>query len=516
MTAQLHHPNHSVALTADDVLREVLALRAVVAAEARDMLERWSPMIRRAEIAPSLLNMAHFLALRRRDLRPLQNALIPWGLSSLGRSESRVLANIDAVIHALAALAASSAAAPAARGAAAATDLPPRPAPEAFFSGARLLQERAAGLFGPAPPHRPVRIMVTLPSEAATDAGLTRELVSRGMNVARLNCAHDAPQTWAAMIANVRAAAAALGRSCRVLMDLSGPRARTAEVCAPDPIRRVAVGDRLLLTRDVPQATADAAFAARCVPPAVLDQARIGDRILIDEGKIVARFESARADGLLAYVEHVPPRGGRLAPEKGLNLPDVTLNLDPLSDKDLRDLDFIVDHADLVGYSFVQRPAEVDRLHAELDRRTRHGDGPGVVLKIETARAVQELPELIVHSKGRRPLAIMIARGDLAVELGYERLAEMQEELLWLCEAAHVPVIWATQVLERLVKKGTPSRAEITDAAMGVRAECVMLNKGPCLARAVRILDDVLTRMAGHQVKKTPQLRALRVWTSVC
>lgn len=94
----------------------------------------------------------------------------------------------------------------------------------------------------------------------------------------------------------------------------------------------------------------------------------------------------------------------------------------------------------------------------------------------------------------------MIARGDLAVEIGYQRLAEMQEEILWLCEAAHVPVIWATQVLETLVKTGIPSRAEITDAAMAERAECVMLNKGPHIAEAVKILDDVLTRMQAHQI----------------
>ena len=96
------------------------------------------------------------------------------------------------------------------------------------------------------------------------------------------------------------------------------------------------------------------------------------------------------------------------------------------------------------------------------------------------------------------------------MECGFERLAEVQEEILWLCEAAHVPVIWATQVLETLAKKGSPSRAEITDAAMGERAECVMLNKGPHVLEAVRVLDDILRRMQGHQAKKRPMLRALR------
>jgi pyruvate kinase len=105
---------------------------------------------------------------------------------------------------------------------------------------------------------------------------------------------------------------------------------------------------------------------------------------------------------------------------------------------------------------------------------------------------------------------VMIARGDLAVECGFERLAEVQAEILWICEAAHVPVIWATQVLETLAKEGMPSRAEITDAAMGNQAECVMLNKGPYLLSALRVSDDILRRMQAHQTKKRPKLRALQ------
>ena len=115
----------------------------------------------------------------------------------------------------------------------------------------------------------------------------------------------------------------------------------------------------------------------------------------------------------------------------------------------------------------------------------------------------------------RSPLVgVMIARGDLAVEAGYERLAEVQEEILWLCEAAHLPVIWATEVLDQLARTGQPSRAEVTDAAMAQRAECVMLNKGPHIDAAIVVLDDILRRMSGHQRKKTPFLRPLRSWTT--
>ena len=109
------------------------------------------------------------------------------------------------------------------------------------------------------------------------------------------------------------------------------------------------------------------------------------------------------------------------------------------------------------------------------------------------------------------PVAVMVARGDLGVEVGFERLSEVQEEILWMCEAAHVPVIWATQVLESLAKGGMPSRAEVTDAAMGSRAECVMLNKGPYILQTLDFLRDVLARMESHQEKKSSMLRKLSI-----
>ncbi len=136
---------------------------------------------------------------------------------------------------------------------------------------------------------------------------------------------------------------------------------------------------------------------------------------------------------------------------------------------------------------------------------------PGVVLKIETPQAFSNLPDILLAALGRVPMGVMVARGDLAVEVGFARLAEVQEEILWLCEAAHLPVIWGTQVLETLAKKGMATRAEVTDAAMSVRAECVMLNKGPHIVEAVTFLNDVLERMQEHQAKKRTLLRRLSV-----
>ena len=166
-------------------------------------------------------------------------------------------------------------------------------------------------------------------------------------------------------------------------------------------------------------------------------------------------------------------------------------------------------NADMVGFSFVKSLADMDCLIGELARRD--AALMPIIAKIETRSAVQHLPEILLGCIDRHPIGVMIARGDLSVELGSVRLAEIQEELLWLCEAAHVPVIWATQVLETLVTKGLRSRPEFTDAAMSVRAECVMLNKGPYIVQALRALDNVLRRMQDHQYKKNPLLRALQL-----
>jgi pyruvate kinase len=229
--------------------------------------------------------------------------------------------------------------------------------------------------------------------------------------------------------------------------------------------------------------------------------------VWIDDGRVACLIERIDEYGAWLHVTQAHPDGDKIGPEKGLNFPDSALDLPVLSGNDLQDLDFAAQHADMIGLSFVQSGKDLDLLQAELAKRKM--GHLGVIAKIETKTAIKNLPEIIIRGAGHGDFGIMIARGDLAVEIGYERLAEMQEEMLWLCEAAHVPVIWATQVLESLVKQNLPSRAEITDAAMSERAECVMLNKGPFVVHGMTVINDILSRMQGHQDKKTAQYRAL-------
>lgn len=489
-------------MTTDDpatLLAMLLERRRATEEEAAATMERWRPLIRRGEFLPSAGNLARYLALRRHDLRPLQTALMPWGLSSLGRLESRVLTNLDAVITTLGSMVD-----------AVPDELPPRPPLDAFFEGERLLRRNTAEVFGPAHRHRQVRIMVTLPSQAAVDYALVRGLIRAGTDCFRINCAHDSAEEWSGMIANVRRAARESGRPARIAMDLAGQKPRTEDVVRPDDGSLLQAGDTILLTGRATGQRPGWRFQARCSIPEVLPQLRVGATVTFDDGRLTTVVDRMEDGGAVLRVTRTRPRGGVLRDAQGLNFPDVTLRLEPLTAKDVCDLDFVGARADIVGYSFVQHGSDVELLQGHLD--ARGGRFPALMAKIETAEAVRNLPELIVQAAGRQPFAVMIARGDLAVELGYRRLAEIQEEILWLCEAAHVPVVWATEVLDRLARKGTPTRAEITDAAMAERAECVMLNKGPHILEAVATLDDLLTRMQAHQSKKTPQLRALHSW----
>lgn len=478
------------------LLAALRQLRREIYAEGRRTFARWRISIQRREFIISALNLAFYLALRKRDLRPLQTALAPWGLSSLGRIEARVMPNLDAVIATLSAVCGESG---------------EHPRLSLFGRGQRLLRHQTNKIFGTAPDDRRVRIMVTMPSEAAADYDLIHDLLLCGMDCIRINCAHDTPEAWLAMITHLRRAETDTGRSCKVAMDLGGPKIRTQNVIAPKGMR-LHIGDHFRLTRDKPERDNEYPFQAQCSLTAIFDQIKVGEQVWIDDGKLGATVEMLEKDSMTLLVTQAGVKGEKLKVDKGINFPDTDLRLPALTEQDIVDLDFVAQHADIVNYSFVQDAADMRRLQKELAARMEHPEKIAIVAKIETQRAIKRLPEIIVQAAGRQPLAVMIARGDLAVEIGYQRLAEMQEQILWLCEAAHVPVIWATQVLENLVKKGRPSRAEMTDAAMAERSECVMLNKGPYIREAVTILDDVLRRMEAHQSKKTSRLRALKSW----
>lgn len=492
-------PAESTAMRARLAFEELQEIRVRVLSEAADRLA--TLRLNGDDADPAIENLCHYLALRHKDLRPMQRRLMALGLSSMGRLESRVLPTIDAVLQALSALAGSGGGEGRLR------------SETEFFAGEQRLEAATELLFGRRADARRTRIMVTLPTQAADGPDLILDLARAGMDVARINCAHDTPEEWRAMTAFVRSAASVVGRDIKVLMDIAGPKIRTGEVATAEKKARLQAGDRIrLVASGAPRLDERISFSAAVSLPEMVTRLSAGDRLNYDDGKLEAIVESVAEGEAVIVVRRTKAGGAKLKPEKGINLPDTALGLSPLTVKDEMDLSTVIECADLLGYSFVSRPEDIDLLDAVL---ARHGgrDRPlGLIAKIEQPLALTNLPALIARALRRGPFGVMIARGDLAAEIGFERLAEMQEELLWICEAASVPCVWATQVLEDMVKEGIPTRGEMTDAAMAARAECVMLNKGPAVVEAVSLLDRLMRRMNDHVFKKTPTLRALKSW----
>ncbi len=246
-----------------------------------------------------------------------------------------------------------------------------------------------------------------------------------------------------------------------------------------------------------------------CPVPELYQQVKIGEKVLIDDGEIEGIIEAMAEESVTLRITFARPGGSKLRADKGINLPYSDLHLDGLTAKDREDLVFVAQNADIVNVSFVNNSRDVLDLLDILEKINAPAD-LGVILKIETLRGFTELPAILLAGMRRPRLGVMIARGDLAVEAGWNLLAEVQEEILRVCEAGHIPIVWATQVLESLAKTGRPSRAEITDAAMGQRAECVMLNKGPYILEAVKMLHDILSSMQNFRQKKAPMLPMLK------
>ncbi len=246
-----------------------------------------------------------------------------------------------------------------------------------------------------------------------------------------------------------------------------------------------------------------------CTAPEIFDSIMPGEKLLFDDGKIAGVVSQADPEQLEIEILYAKPGGSSLRADKGINLPQSQLRISGLTAKDREDLKFIAHHADVVNFSFVNSPEDVQDLLAEIES-LEATNRLGVILKIETQNAFNNLADILLEAMRVRPVGVMIARGDLAIETGWENIARVQSEILSLCYAAHIPNIWATQVLENLAKKGIPSRAEITDAATSLRSECVMLNKGPHITNAIRLLDHILKTLEEYQDKNAPLLPEMK------
>ncbi len=434
----------------------------------------------------SAKNFIQYLSARKNDLRAIQDELHALGLSSLASSESQFVDQLNQVIKWL------------------------KKEEIEVLKSSNELSKNSNKLFGvPANKFIP-QIMVTYETDFAKDSEIIKALIEEGMGIARINCAHDNKEVWFEMNTKTKSNATLCNKNCKIYMDLPGPKIRTIILGKGKKDKKVKldIGAKFWLVEE------NAKYKSKEIvigisSTGIIKQLQKGETVLFDDGLFKAIIIETYHDKVELEVIRSSSKKGFLKEEKGINFPDTALKLKSLTSYDEACLPFVLENADMLGYSFVQNSEDVHKLYETLSKLGKPNFP--VILKIETKNAVLNLPDLILTAMEYGSPAIMIARGDLAIEIGFERLSEIQDEILWLCEAAHVPVIWATQVLENLNKTGFPTRSEVTDAAHASMAECVMINKGPHVIEAIKTLKAILNKNGRHHWKKRNMMRPLNI-----
>ena len=594
-------------LKIEAIIKEIESLIQLAQKKVKGCKKQLKPV--HLDLQISAKNMLHYQGIRSQDMRQLHQKLGALGLSRIAKAQAHIMFSLLTTKAILKGMIEDGK-----------IDLPRHPL--SIKRGKQLIQQNAKKLFGYRSKGRQTRIMVTMPNTAAEDYHLVHDLIDKGMNCARINCAHDSPEVWLDIIKNIRKASKTLGKRCKVAMDLAGPKIRTGQlksnaaiikfrpkkdkrgvVVQPItawlgvnplanstiphiPVSKKAIAElkagSVLFFRDTRNKKREVVLGKKetdsflaegfktfyltggiqlytnlkkkkgaikvldfptvasplllssgdvlrldkasilgepavygvdgqlkdiahisCTSIAVFDSVKEGDTILFDDGKIEGLIKTLKKDHLLIQIGQTKAGKVRLQADKGINFPDTKLKVKGLTAKDKNDLKFVVEHTDIINMSFVNNAADVKELMAEM-KALKANEKLGVVLKIETKSGFNNLQAILLEAMKMPKIGVMIARGDLAIEVGWKNIARVQSEMMALCQAGHIPVIWATQVLETLAKKGIPSRAEITDVSMSQRAECVMLNKGPYIIQAVKLLDNILQNLETYQEKNAP------------
>lgn len=561
----------------------------------------------------SAKNLLHYRALRQKDLTQLQKQLGDIGLSRLARAENHIIASLSTNRQLIRLLLGDA-------------DIEETfTTPEVSIKKSKnQLKKNARSLLGDSLKGRRSRIMVTMPSSAAVEKPIIKEMLQAGMNIARINCAHDDPQVWKNIIQTIKSASDELKIPCLIAMDLGGPKIRTGAIESGPEILKIKLlknekGEiikhtRIWLSKDHFQSTPyhlpvillgpltrgkklffkdtrhkkrsliltdvtdDGCWATvkktsyfesgmtlyankamtktkltigkvpaiegsiylkhgdaliitvlphlskhhdqrleqvageipiiQCTNSEIIHYIKSGDAIVLDDGKLEGVITSVNKDNFEVRITKSSREGVKLKADKGINFPQSDIKIRGLTDKDISDLDFAAEHADIINMSYVNRPDDVTDLLKAIEKTGKLGK-IGIVLKIETENGFKNLTKILLTGMQTYPIGVMIARGDLALEVGWQRFAAIQREIMKLCSAADIPDIWATQVFESLAKNGIPSRAEMTDIWVAQRADCVMLNKGPYIVDAIKMLDSLLCRMNAYHDKNAPMLPSL-------
>ncbi|MEA3443123.1 MAG: pyruvate kinase [Bacteroidota bacterium] len=358
-----------------------------------------------------------------------------------------------------------------------------------------LLSENVSGFFGKEFTGKP-QLMVNLRQEAEYNQDYLQKLLNNGVGFFRINCAFGKHKSWQAISENLKSASTHCGIQGKLLMDLAGPKIRIEKLfkdLSSENSIRLQENEELIIANS-PFSIADNHqefknyHIIKSNFTGDFSSCRPGEIIRFDDSRIEAHIVGVEQDYLKIIIKKLIRPEENLLPGKGINFPESSLGISGLTEKDKIDLSGITNIADVLCFSFVQSAADIIEIEREILKHDR-GNVP-VVIKIETYLAIENIEEILLAAMRIKKVAILVARGDLVSECGWEALPAIQERIFKLAKAAHLPTILATEIMESFNQTGIHTRPDVIDLYHARNFDCLLINKGPNIFGTIDFVNE--------------------------
>lgn len=462
----------------------------------------------------SVMNMLRYITLRSHDLRKVHDSLSERGVTSLRSAESYVYRNVTDALKLVNLLQGK--------------EWQPKESIESlgYKKSKKLLSYNANQLFNKKEKKHSTEIMVTLPESAYADEDILKDLLRSGMEIARIDLHKGDIHEWLEVIKKLRNYSLELKAPCKILADLPKNELKIEDfrvIKKSMKLRQyisVQNGDHIKLSTQCTQAT-DCVYGLNkeLITPATLPLsqidinaiANVGDQIILSKGNIKGIILSKTEWDMKVLIKQTHKKKSKIFADSHVSIPNRLIEEQEYK-INTKLINAIKDAVDMIGISGLQSHKNIISFFDE--SQLLANEEVGLVVHIDSQRSWSDLPLIMIEAMRHKKIGIMVDRENIAMDVGADRAVEIKDQILWLCEAAHVPVIWSTNILENLTKSGIAKPAEITDAAKAARTECVMLSDGPFIIDAVNMLSNILVKMEQHSYKKKNLMRTLSIATS--
>lgn len=459
----------------------------------------------------SVMNMLRYITLRSHDLRKVHDNLSEQGITSLRSSESYVYRNITDALKLVFLLQGK--------------EWIPKESIESmgYKKSKKHIALNSNELFNKKERIHSTEIMVTIPVDAMSDEDLIRDLLRSGMEIARIDLSKGLLSEWLEIIEKIKQTSREIKSPCKILADLPKKELKIEDFriikksMELKNFINIKSGDHIILSTQTLQANACKYGNNReLITPAILpvtnvnlnEVTNVGDRIILSKGHVKGIILSKSDHEIKVLIKQTHKPKSKIYANSPITVPDSNMAYKAF-DFDPNLVESIIDKVDIIGIAGLQSHKDVSSFLDNSD--ILNLNKLGLIIHIDSNKAWLDLPMILIEALRHQKVGVMIDREQIGMDVGADRAVEVKDQILWLCESAHIPVIWSTNVLDNLIQSGISKPAEITDAAKAARTECVMLQDGPHVVEAVKLISTILLKMEQHSFKKKNLMRTLSI-----